>query len=91
VCKPLIQYWIDEERCIGCGSCEKRCPVKAISEKEVAVTAIKGSMNKVREIDTSLCIRCGLCMETCPPKVSAISKRSPVNAVIAGGKGGDDG
>ncbi|MGA1821803.1 MAG: NADH-quinone oxidoreductase subunit NuoF [Thermoplasmatota archaeon] len=78
VCKPLIQYVIDEEKCIGCGACQRRCPVKAISETDAPVTAIPGGKNMIRSIDPSICVRCGLCIETCPPKVKAISKISPV-------------
>jgi NADH:ubiquinone oxidoreductase subunit F (NADH-binding)/(2Fe-2S) ferredoxin/NAD-dependent dihydropyrimidine dehydrogenase PreA subunit len=82
VCKPLIQYTIDKKKCIGCGACQRRCPVEAISETGDKVTAIKGSKNNVRSIDPGKCIRCGLCIETCPPKVKAILKVSPV---IGGG------
>jgi ferredoxin len=78
VCKPLIQYTIDDAKCIGCGACQRRCPVSAISEMESAVIAIQGSKNNVRSIDSSICVRCGLCIETCPPKVRAISKISPI-------------
>ncbi len=78
VCKKLIQYVIDDIKCIGCGACERRCPVSAISETVRTVTSIKGSKNMIRYIDPETCIRCGLCIETCPPKVTAISKISPV-------------
>ena len=79
VCKPLIQYVIDDEKCIGCAACEKRCPVKAIIESNVEVTAIKlpRGPKLTRVIDPDVCVRCGLCIETCPPKVKAISKESP--------------
>ncbi|MGA1792321.1 MAG: NADH-quinone oxidoreductase subunit NuoF [Thermoplasmatota archaeon] len=89
VCKPLIKYTIDRLKCIGCGACERRCPVKAISPTEEPVTSIKSSKNQVRFIDPSLCIRCGLCIETCPPKVSAISKVSPIKGETGNTKGGD--
>jgi len=88
VCKPLIKYTIDPLKCIGCGACERRCPVKAISPTEDLVTSIKGSKNQVRSIDPSVCIRCGLCIETCPPKVSAISKVSPIEEPAKDTKGG---
>ena len=89
VCKSLIRYSIDENKCIGCGACERRCPVKAISETGEKVSSIKGSKLNVRYIDPDVCIRCGLCIETCPPAVKAISKKSPVHEIAdlrGGGK-----
>jgi ferredoxin len=88
VCKKLIKYHIDVGKCIGCGACQKRCPVGAITETGAPVTSIKGSKNNVRAIDPEICIRCGLCYESCPEKVSAISKISPVGS-DAGPSGGD--
>ena len=86
VCKSLIQYVIDEEACIGCGACQKRCPVSAISETDrpVGPPGKKAAPAKVvrytRFIDPGICVRCGMCIETCPPKASAISKISPIQA-----------
>lgn len=90
VCKNLIQYYIDINKCIGCGACERRCPVGAIKEEGIKVSSVKGSKNNVRNIDASICIRCGLCIETCPPSVTAISKRSPI-LIEGGGKQGGGG
>jgi len=55
VCKALISYGIDKEKCTGCGACAKKCPVEAIS----------GERKKAHEIDQAKCIKCGVCMETC--------------------------
>jgi len=55
VCKALISYGIDKEKCTGCGACAKKCPVEAIS----------GERKKAHEIDQEKCIKCGVCMETC--------------------------
>ncbi|MBA7696548.1 NADP-reducing hydrogenase subunit HndC [subsurface metagenome] len=55
VCKALITYIIDEEKCPGCGKCKRVCPVEAITgEKKVPHT-----------IDPEKCIRCGACIASC--------------------------
>jgi len=55
VCKELIQYSIDEERCTGCMACIKPCPQGAI----------RGELKKLHSLDQSKCIKCGACYETC--------------------------
>jgi NADP-reducing hydrogenase subunit HndC len=64
VCKSLLRYVIDEDKCKGCSLCSKKCPVNAIS----------GELKKPYHIDQSKCIKCGACMETC--KFGAISKKA---------------
>lgn len=64
VCKELICYYIDPEKCVGCLLCLKNCPVEAIS----------GERKKVHVIDQELCIKCSVCFSVCPPKVSAVFK-----------------
>ncbi|MGB9499955.1 MAG: NADH-ubiquinone oxidoreductase-F iron-sulfur binding region domain-containing protein [Dissulfuribacterales bacterium] len=55
VCKALITYVIDEEKCTGCGMCMKVCPSEAIT----------GEKKKPHTIDPEKCIRCGACMASC--------------------------
>lgn len=60
VCRALVVYTIDEEKCNGCGRCKVVCPAGAIS----------GEKKKPHRIEVEKCIRCGTCMEKC--KFSAI-------------------
>jgi NADH:ubiquinone oxidoreductase subunit F (NADH-binding)/(2Fe-2S) ferredoxin/NAD-dependent dihydropyrimidine dehydrogenase PreA subunit len=61
VCKALISYAIDKEKCTGCGSCLRACPAEAI----------KGKKKQVHVIDQTDCLRCGICAGEC--KFDAIS------------------
>jgi NADP-reducing hydrogenase subunit HndC len=67
VCKSLISYVIDEEKCSGCTVCAKNCPSNAII----------GEPRKVHVIDQSKCIKCGICITVCPPKFQAVHKVTP--------------
>ncbi len=62
VCKSLLEYKIDPDKCKGCTMCARKCPVGAIS----------GSVKEPHKIDPKKCIKCGACMETC--KFKAIYK-----------------
>lgn len=66
VCKPLIKYYIDPDKCPGCTLCLKNCPAGAV----------KGESKHVHVIDQSVCTKCGECFDICPPKVQAVVKLS---------------
>lgn len=63
VCKHLMKYTIDADKCKGCTLCARNCPVNAIS----------GTVKQPHVIDTSKCIKCGACMDKC--RFGAISKK----------------
>ena len=63
VCKDLLEYKIDPEKCKGCSLCSRKCPVGAIS----------GEIRSPFTIDPNKCIKCGACMSSC--KFDAISKQ----------------
>ncbi len=69
VCKELLEYTIDKDKCFGCGLCARKCPVGAISVSDYTAPTKKKA---AYEIDTAKCIKCGACMETC--KFKAIFK-----------------
>jgi uncharacterized protein (DUF362 family)/NAD-dependent dihydropyrimidine dehydrogenase PreA subunit len=50
--KPKIKF--DRKKCVRCGICEKKCPVKAITLKPYP------------ECNSDKCIRCLCCIEVCP-------------------------
>jgi ferredoxin len=54
-CTSLIQYEIDEHKCVGCTICARNCPVQCIS----------GVRKEPHEIEQARCIKCGRCFEVC--------------------------
>ena len=57
-CKAMSKITINEEKCKGCGLCQKHCPVNAI----------EGEGRNPRVINQDKCIKCGTCLTSCPFK-----------------------
>ena len=55
VCRALIHYRIDAEKCTGCTLCSKKCPEQAIH----------GQRKEPHAINEEQCIKCGVCRESC--------------------------
>jgi electron transport complex protein RnfB len=70
--KPL-DYWasnfhsvVDVSVCDGCGACEERCQVKAISVPAESQMAV---------VNLNRCIGCGLCISTCRKQAISLQKK----------------
>lgn len=71
VCKALFDYYIDPEKCTGCGRCIKVCSAQAIT----------GEKKQPHFIDVSKCIKCKNCVDIC--RFDAIVPVPPAIAVKA--------
>jgi len=63
VCKSLLSFVIEADKCKGCTLCARVCPNGAII----------GKVKEAHTIDLNKCIKCGACIEKC--KFNAIFKK----------------
>ncbi len=66
VCKELISYTIDPDKCQACMICLRKCPAEAIA----------GDKNQIHVIDQEKCTKCGTCFEVCPSRFGAVRRLS---------------
>ena len=65
VCRELLEFRIDEEKCVGCSMCFRGCPVHTIFKRDG---------RKKYYIVEDACIHCGACFDVC--KFDAVRKTS---------------
>ena len=70
VCKDLLHFEINKDKCVGCGLCAKQCPASAISRTDYIAP---GKKLAAMAIDTTKCVKCGACIASC--KLKAIEKK----------------
>jgi NADH:ubiquinone oxidoreductase subunit F (NADH-binding)/(2Fe-2S) ferredoxin len=66
VCKELVSYYIDPDKCQACMLCLRQCPAGAII----------GDKNQIHVIVQEKCIKCKTCFEVCPPRFNAVKRIS---------------
>ena len=87
---------VKEDTCVGCGKCEKACPIFAMSVKETEsenVPETSGGDLKPEKagkeakkgkrkavVDTEICLGCGVCARNCPTKAIEMQRR-PVQVI----------
>jgi len=54
---------VDDDNCIGCGTCVEKCPMEAIELKD-----------SIANIDESRCIGCGVCVHHCPEEAMKLER-----------------
>jgi NADH:ubiquinone oxidoreductase subunit F (NADH-binding)/(2Fe-2S) ferredoxin/Pyruvate/2-oxoacid:ferredoxin oxidoreductase delta subunit len=66
VCKKLIAYYINPDKCKACMICLRDCPAEAII----------GGKNQLHVIEQSKCTKCGTCFDVCPNRFGAVTRLS---------------
>jgi electron transport complex protein RnfB len=62
---------VDEELCLGCGTCEERCPVEAIKLND----------EEIAQVDESQCLGCGVCIPTCSGEALTLERREDAKGI----------
>jgi nitroreductase/NAD-dependent dihydropyrimidine dehydrogenase PreA subunit len=72
----MIDFKIDEEKCISCGLCAQECPMGIIEIKDLPL---------IRKGKEALCLRCQHCLAVCPTAALSILGKKPEDSVSVKG------
>jgi len=73
--KGAVEPLIEQNVCVKCGACVKRCPAQAMKIENEKLT-----------IDDQKCLACGVCTRLCPKQALSVGQSG--YHVYVGGKGG---
>jgi len=59
---------VDSAECIGCGTCEERCPMEAVAVND----------DDTAMVNEDTCIGCGVCIPTCTTEAISLVQRAEV-------------
>ncbi|TFG22562.1 MAG: 4Fe-4S dicluster domain-containing protein [Promethearchaeota archaeon] len=62
---------VNEEDCVGCGTCVEKCPLEAIDLEDSIAT-----------VNEELCIGCGVCAHLCPEEAIHLERIGPRDVFI---------
>lgn len=62
---------VDEELCVGCGTCLEMCPMETIFSKD-----------NIAIVDIDKCIGCGVCAHHCPEEAIHLKRTGPRDVII---------
>ena len=64
---------LDQGSCVGCGVCEKKCPIDAIT------MTVVGNGPDMPGVNKQTCMGCGVCASACPTGALTMSQRTELH------------